>query len=120
MKVLDTNVLIEYLKGVAEVVKMIERLRDAREEFAISVITEIELLAHPKRTADDFIKINEFLRPMIIVPVDSALGRVAAEIRRNHKRKIADSIVVATAHMLGAQLLTRDQGLRDIPDVLII
>src|SRR3989338_2824467 len=110
MKVLDTNIVIEYLKGVPEVVRMVEDLRATNQMLAISVITEIEVLAHPARSENDVRQFNEWLDSVKIVPVDSTLGRLAAELRRTHKLKIADSIVAATAHMYGAQLVTRDRG----------
>ena len=120
MKVLDTNVIIEYLKGVPEVVHTLDELRVAGEEFSISVITEIELLAHPQRTDDDLDQISQWLQSIQIVPLDSVLARPIADMKRQYRLGIADCIIAATAELLGADLITKDAGLKRLKNIRVI
>lgn len=120
MTVLDTNIVIEYLKEIPEIVQKIDEISNKGEPLAISVITEIEVLAHPKRTDEDIKRFDCWLATIEVMPVDSRLGRSAANFRRKYHLKIADSIVVATAAVFHAELLTRDHGLKHVPFVRVI
>jgi predicted nucleic acid-binding protein len=53
-------------------------------------------------------KIEEFLQIVAIVPLDSRLARMAANLRRLYKIKTVDSIIAATSLYTGSTLVTRN------------
>lgn len=53
-----------------------------------------------------------------VVPLDSAIALLAAELHREHKLATADAIVYATARQQGADLLTCDAHFNGLPDTV--
>jgi len=62
-------------------------------------------------TIEEIGKIQRFLREFSVIPLDSQLGRIAAEIRRQCKLNLGDSIITATAQLTNSNLVTRDREL---------
>ena len=53
----------------------------------------------------------------VVVPLDTAIALLAADLHREHKLASADAIVYATARHVGAELLTCDAHFESLPDV---
>ena len=53
-----------------------------------------------------------------MVPLNTSIARMAAELHRQHKLATADAIVYATARARGAELLTCDAHFASLPGVL--
>ncbi|MBU1089458.1 type II toxin-antitoxin system VapC family toxin [Patescibacteria group bacterium] len=117
---LDTNAVIDYFKGVSDVVKKIDGLREKGVRFAVSVIVELELLSLPNLDSLDELQILDWLTQIYVLPVDSAIARQAAEIRREMKIKTPDAIVAATAVFLGGKFISRDKKLQKIKGLKLI
>lgn len=108
--VLDTNTIIYIQKGrLAEVLPL--------GNYFASIITEIELLSFPGLIKDDEAVLRELLSDIVVIPVDATLKDIAIRWRRDHRLKMPDAIVTATAEMLDAQLLTNDTALHNLPGV---
>jgi len=76
---------------------------------AISVITQIELFASPKSSADELLRLNEFVKTAFIYHVlDEAVVRQIIAFRRQRKMEVPDAIIAATALVHGLTLLTRN------------
>lgn len=108
MRALDTNILIYFLEGNTTVASRLESWRDAHETFLVSALVEAEVLSLPRLTSSDIDRIKGLLETMTLVPVDSAVARLAAEFRRRYRVKLADAVVAATAFLRGAPLVTRN------------
>jgi predicted nucleic acid-binding protein len=108
MFVLDTNAIIYYLKDEQSAVKVIDKIFTQNSIVYISVITELELLSFSNLTTNELNKIEEFLQIVAIVPLDSRLARMAANLRRLYKIKTVDSIIAATSLYTGSALVTRN------------
>jgi predicted nucleic acid-binding protein len=108
MFVLDTNSIIYYLKDEQSAVKVIDKIFAQNSIVYISVITELELLSFSNLTTNELNKIEEFLQIVAIVPLDSRLARMAANLRRLYKIKTVDSIIAATSLYTGSTLVTRN------------
>jgi tRNA(fMet)-specific endonuclease VapC len=83
MRILDTNVCIDVLRGRAKVVQRLSSCRP--EDCFISVITEFELFqgadrAPPERREEEREKVARFVGTLGILPFDSACARIAARI----------------------------------------
>ena len=72
---------------------------------AVSVITEIELLGSPGLSREEYDSIRQLLADIPII------------IRRGHRLELADAIIVATAQVLGASLISNDSQLDRVPSI---
>ena len=109
MLMLDSNILISYLNGEEKIVKQLLAWRKINIRFFISIISEIEILSLPHLQTEDINKIQRFLREFTVIPLDSQLGKIAAEIRRQHKLNLGDSVIVATTKLINSTLITQDK-----------
>jgi predicted nucleic acid-binding protein len=98
----DTNILIDYLNGIADAGKEIGRYR----EKAISLITWMEVMAGA--TAQDEPVIKAFLSQFELLPIDSTVATEAVAIRRTRQIKLPDAIILATARSGDRLLITRN------------
>lgn len=108
MYTLDTNAIIYYVKGDERVVAVIEDLVGSDYPIYVSVLTEAELFSYSNLTDIEIEHIDNLLRTISIIPLDSRLARLAGMVRRMYKAKLADSIIASTALITGSTLLTRN------------
>lgn len=109
MKVLDTNIAVDHLRGKPEAVALLEGFVRQGEEVVASEMVRLELLAGvrpPERAA-----LEEFCSALGWVPVNEDISRTAGELARNYRSSsqgidIVDYVVAATALVLNAELLT--------------
>jgi predicted nucleic acid-binding protein len=103
----DTNVLIDYLRGVREAREELARYDDV----AISIVNWMEVMVGaPRETADST---RAFLGRFDLVGLDREVAEAAVEIRRVHGMKLPDAIVWASARCHGRVLVTRE--VKDFP-----
>ena len=98
----DTNILIDYLNGIADAGKEIGRYR----QKAISLITWMEVMVGA--TAQDEAVIKAFLSQFELLPIDSTVSAEAVAIRRTRQIKLPDAIILATARTGDRLLITRN------------
>lgn len=98
----DTNILIDYLNGLDHAKAEIERFSDK----AISLITWMEVMvgATPETEA----VMRGFLNSFIPLPMDERVAATAVALRKQHKIKLPDAIIWATAQENGRILVTRN------------
>ncbi len=108
MSILDTNVVI-YLQN--------NQLKNAlpQDNYAISIITEIELLSFSGLSSNQENWLHQFLVAVQIFPLNNAVKNATIKLRRNHKLKIPDAIIVATALIQETCLFTADKQILQIP-----
>lgn len=105
---LDTNILVDYLHGIAE----------ARDEIAryhlpsVSIITWIEIMVGAAST-EEIEKLRSFLRRFEQVPLSAEVAERTIEIRRSTHLRLPDAVIWASAQVTGALLVTRNT--RDFP-----
>jgi len=101
--VIDTNVLIDNLTGVAAA-----RAEIARYETAtISVVTWIEVMAGAADDGEDQ-RLRAFLATFVLQELTQEIADRAASIRRASRLRLPDAIIRATADALGQILVTRN------------
>jgi predicted nucleic acid-binding protein len=105
----DTNIVIGLLKGQEEAVKVLEGITVT--ECGYSAVTRMELLSFHGITAEEETGINELLGRMSPLSITGAVEDAAIEIRRQHRLKLPDAIIAATAKVHGLTLLTLDKDL---------
>ena len=109
MKLLDTTVAIDHLRGEEAAVDLLRRLIDAEETILASEVVRFELLAGVRD--DELGALEEFLSALSWVPVDEAVSRTAGLLARKHRAARSgiddvDYLIAATALALDAELLT--------------
>lgn len=109
--VLDTNVVIYALRQPG-----VEKLPDGL--YFYSVITEIELLSWPDITAHEETIFRSFLSRMQPIALDAAVTSRCIALRRDHRLKLPDAMVAASAQVNDAVLLTNDMRLHAIPGLI--
>lgn len=83
------------------------------ENCSVIIITEIELLGYSEIKEKDEQELTEFLNNIQIFPLSQSVKNKAIQLRKRHKIKLPDCIVLATALAENRQLLTLDNGLRN-------
>ena len=103
----DTNILIDFLRGVPEA--RVERGRYSAG--AISIITWMEIMVGAdERVATET---ERFLAGFDLILLDAAIARRAVTLRQKHRIKLPDAIVWASAQAGNMLLITRNT--RDFP-----
>lgn len=102
----DTDVLVEYLRGRSEAVEYLERLTS---DLYISVISVAELFAG-LRDDEEEKSLEQLLLAFVILPVTEKTARLGGLYRRDyggsHGTGLADALIAATSEENGADLVT--------------
>jgi predicted nucleic acid-binding protein len=106
---IDTDVLIDYLRGQSESVQYLENLTDF---LLVSAITIAELYAGV-REGKERKALDEFVRVFEVVPVSYEIAVKGGLYRRDyfksHNVGLADAIIAATSEIKNASLVTLNQ-----------
>lgn len=106
---IDTDVLIDYLRSKSQAVSFLENLK---ELLLISSITVAELYAGV-REGEERTALDNFLRVFEIVPLDEQIAVLGGLYRRDYGKShgvgLADALIAATASIKQAKLVTLNQ-----------
>ena len=111
MRVIDTSVWIEWLIGSPLGKKLAREIPD-RVECIVPTIVQLELAKWLTREvgeeqADQMIA---FTQKCLVVPLDTRIALLAAELHRQYALATADAVVYATARELSARPAGRTAG----------
>ena len=98
----DTNILIDYLNGIDLARDELARFTDK----AITLITWMEVMVGATSQTEPAIRC--FLSSFVNLAIDGATGERAVVLRQEHKIKLPDAIVWATAQEHSRLLVTRN------------
>lgn len=109
MKLLDTSVAIDHLRGAEPAVALLHRLVDEEEPVVASEVVRFELVAGVRD--DELEALEHFFSALSWVSVDEGITRTAGTLARQHRRTYsgiddADYLIAATAIVLDGELLT--------------
>jgi predicted nucleic acid-binding protein len=109
VKLLDTSVAIDHLRGVEPAVVVLTQIIEADEPILASEVVRFELLAGVRDREVDALEM--FFSALSWVPVGEEVSRTAAALARDHRRSHsgiddADYLIAATTLLLDAELLT--------------
>ena len=105
---IDTNVLIDYLAGIEATRDELSRHNDP----AISAITWMEVMVGAAGDRESA-RLRWFLSGFTRVPIDDEVSELAVAIRREHRLRLPDAIIWASARRSGRILVTRNT--KDFP-----
>ena len=109
MKLLDTTVAIDHLRGRQPAVDLLRTLIENDETLAASEVVRFELLAGVRD--DEVSALEQFFSAISWVAIGEDVARAAGELARKHRGAYsgiddADYLIAATAVLLDADLLT--------------
>lgn len=109
MKLIDTSVAIDHLRGLPAAVELLQELIEAEEPVLASEVVRFELLAGVRES--EIGALEEFCSALSWVPVGEEVARSAGSLAQKHRRAHsgiddADYLIAATAILLEADLLT--------------
>lgn len=108
MYLLDTNSIIYYLQAALPE-KAMHRLHTIVDERPIiSVITKIELLGFATATIEERGIMETFINAAVIFNLDDAVVNQTILLRKEHRIKLPDAVIAATAIVYDLTLLTRN------------
>lgn len=121
IRVVDTSVWIEWLIGSALGRSLATQIPD-RADCVVPSIVQLELAKWLWREVgeEQADQVIAYTQKCIVVPLDTTLALLAAELHRQHRLATADAIIYATAQARGADLLTCDAHFARLPGVLCV
>ena len=119
-RVVDTSAWIEWLTASALGQKLGRQFPD-KAQCIVPTIVQLELSKWLLREAgeDEADQVIAYTQKCVVVPLDTTIALLAADLHRDHKLATADAIVYATARRTGAELLTCDTHFEGLPDVAL-
>ena len=118
MRLVDTSAWIEWLVGGPLARSLAKEFPD-RAECIVPTIVQLELAKWLQREAgeEQADRVIAYTQKCIVVPLDTPIALLAADLHRQYKLATADAIVYATAQTHGAELLTCDAHFAKLPAV---
>jgi predicted nucleic acid-binding protein len=109
VKLLDTSVAIDHLRGSPPAVHLLTDLLEAEESIFASEVVRFELSAGVREKEAD--ALEQFFSAISWVPVGEEVARTAGSLAQRNRRSHsgiddADYLIAATALLLEADLLT--------------
>jgi predicted nucleic acid-binding protein len=109
VKLLDTSVAVDHLRGAAPAVELLGRLTEEDETLAASELVRFELLAGVR--PNELSALEQFFSALVWLPVEEDVARTAGLLARKYRQAYngiddIDYVIAATAIILDADLLT--------------
>lgn len=120
LRVVDTSAWIEWLTG-SEFGKELGKQFPNKSRWIVPTIVQLELSKWLVREVgeDQADQVIAYTQKCVVVPLDTTIALLAADLHREHKLATADAVVYATARHQGAELLTCDAHFQGLPDVAL-
>ena len=121
-QLLDTDILIDFLRGRAEARNLLASAEERGERPFISVVSVSEVWAG-SRSAEKAAT-AALLSALGKIPVSEKIASIAGDYlrtyRRSHSVELADALIAATAADLTAVLITRNAKHYPMPAVKVL
>jgi predicted nucleic acid-binding protein len=119
LRVVDTSVWIEWLTGSA-LGKTLAKQFPEKPQCIVPTIVQLELSKWLVREVgeEQADQVIAYTQKCAVVPLDTTIALLAADLHREHKLATADAIVYATAQNQLAELLTCDAHFKGLPGVV--
>ncbi|MFA7446064.1 MAG: type II toxin-antitoxin system VapC family toxin [Flavobacteriaceae bacterium] len=104
----DTNVLLYILEDLPQVGEI------SKSYFAVSVISEIELLGKKDITTQEVKIIKSLLSDCVSLPFTDQIKEKTIELKQKYGIKVPDAIIASTSIAYNIPLVTADRGFKKI------
>jgi len=105
----DTNIFIYHLNDGSQYHGLFDKSFVTKNIISISSITRIELLSFPDISAEDERSVSALLNEFNIVPLTRSIEDQCIQLRKIHKIKLPDAIIIATAIAIKEVIVTADR-----------
>lgn len=118
---IDTSAWIEWLVGSALGKKLGKEFPD-KSRCIVPTIVQLELSKWLVREVgeEQADQVIAYTQKCMVVPLDTTIALLAAELHREYKLATADAIVYATARQQDADLLTCDAHFDGLPHTVFV
>ena len=118
MKVIDTSAWIEWFSD-SPLGRRLKRTFPVRTACVVPTIVQLELAKWLLREAGEEAadRTIAYTQKCVVVPLDTEIALLAADLHQAHKLATADAIVYATASACGANVITCDADFKHLPHV---
>jgi len=119
---IDTNAAIDYLAGRLPE-NGIRRIEDilSNNLAVVSIIVKIELLSFNPPNLEDLQIIETFINQCALIQLEETIAEKTYLLRREHRIKLPDAIIAATALVNNFTLVTRNlSDFRNIEGVELV
>lgn len=111
---LDTNILLYALKGLADVKPYFDI------PPSISFVTEIEILGVKEIKSSEINIRQTIIEYCQVIPITNSIKKKTIELKRGIKLAVPDALIAATAIEGSFTLVTADKGFKRIKDLSLI
>lgn len=101
---LDSNVIIDASKGIVTIQDIVNEY----DYLYTSIISYVETKGYNFEDNEEKEIVNQILNSIEIVNLDRAIADTAIEYRKKKKIKLPDALILATAKLIKADLITSD------------
>lgn len=121
LRVVDTSAWIEWLTGSSLGKKLGKQFPD-KAQCIVPTIVQLELSKWLVREVGEerADQVIAYTQKCVVVPLDTSIALLAADLHRECKLATADAIVYATAKHQRAELLTCDAHFDGLPGVVFL
>ena len=119
-RVIDTSAWIEWLVG-STLGKRLGKQIPAKSDCLVPTIVQLELSKWlvRERGEDEADQMIAYTQKCQVVPLDTRIALLAADLHREHGLPTADAVVYATARHQDVELLTCDAHFKGLPGVTL-
>lgn len=119
--VIDSSGWLEFLTEGSLANEYASRMRQPAAVVTPTIVV-YEVYKHSKRLRGEegALEAVAAMQKTRIVPLNEELALLAADLSLEHKLPMADAIVLATAHLFDAELVTSDADFQNVPRVTYI
>lgn len=118
MFLLDSSAWIEIFTGGPSAEIFLEAAGDHPDLVVPTIVVyEVVRWARRRETATRINEVAALLTSARVAPLTESIAMEASGIAHFSRLAMADSIILATARMTGAEIWTQDVDFRDFPDV---
>jgi predicted nucleic acid-binding protein len=109
VKLIDTAIAVDHLRGAAPAVELLARLTDENETLAASELIRFELLAGVR--PDELEALERFFSALMWLPVGEDVSCTAGSLARRYRKANSgiddvDYLIAATAIVFDTELVT--------------
>ncbi|MHB8653242.1 MAG: PIN domain-containing protein [Terriglobia bacterium] len=119
---LDTDILIDFLRGRAEARALLRRYEAAAEPPVISVVSVTELLAGMRQGEESATSalLSALRKISLSEEIALAAGNMLRSYRRSHGTELGDALIASTTVEIGATLITRNVRHYPMPTITLL
>ncbi|OYQ36517.1 VapC toxin family PIN domain ribonuclease [Niveispirillum lacus] len=120
MRLVDSSAWIEWLVD-SDLGRKLGTAFPDKAHCIVPTIVQLELSKWLVRELgeDQADQVIAYTQKCVVVPLDTRIVLLAAEMHRQHRLATADAVVYATARQQGAELLTCDTHFKGLPGVVL-